>query len=113
MMNLLILTVMSMDEIEQVVGINISKLFGGDMTGMYLTGLFFMIVMFMFFIKIGVGFEGSVILGIFGLYGITQGLSSGAGQANLLPIGAMVAVMLLMGWILYLAFVKRDILGGG
>jgi len=111
MMNFIILA-LSMDQIEQAIGINIVKTFGGGTTGIYLMGLFFLIAMFFFFIKMGVGFEGSIILGIFGLYGITQGLGSGSGQANLLPMGFMVVIMFLVGWVVYLAFIKRDVLGG-
>lgn len=111
MMDFIILA-LSMDQIEQAIGINIVKVFGGGETGIYLMALFFLVAMFFFIIKMGVGFEGSVILGIFALYGITQGLSSGSGEANLLPVGMMVGIMVLVGWVVYLAFIKRDVLGG-
>jgi hypothetical protein len=105
----ILLDAMTFDTLENSLGATLIGLFGGSSTGIYLMGMLFLIVVAFFSIKAGVGFEGTIILSAFGLFLITQGISvTGGGQGGILPIWFLVVFVIAVGFVVYLAFFKRE-----
>lgn len=105
----ILLDIMTFDTMENQLGASLLQLFGGSATGIYLMGMLFLITIIFISIRAGAGFEATAILAAFGLYLVTQGISvTGGGQGGILPIWFLVLLIIAIGFVVYLAFFKKE-----
>jgi hypothetical protein len=102
---MILASMITFDSMEQILGAKILELFGGREEGIFLLGLFFIIMIAIFVIKQGVGFEAAFIFVGYALYLATAGM---AGQGGILPLMFLTFFVLICGYIIFLAFIKRD-----
>lgn len=104
----LVLLSLTMDELENVLGSALFTVFAGPQA-LLLMGLLFLIFVAIFSLSVGAGFEGTIILLAFALFILTAGISvTGGGAGNILPTAYLFIFLIMVGYVLYLAFFRRD-----
>jgi hypothetical protein len=105
MIDLLLLA--TFDSLEQNLGVAVAQTFGADVIFL---GIFAILILAGFLIKIGAGFETTAVLSLFFFLTLTsRGLGGGGNLSagGLIPTAGLVGAAIIAGIVIWMAFFRR------